>query len=361
MNFHSVRKFNRGFQVLCSPKYSQSTSNHIPKKKLYFSGIQPTGEVHLGNYLGAIQNWTRLQNSLAPGDEALFSVVDLHSITTSAGRQNLRLNTFRIAAVLLACGLDPEKSIIFVQSRVSGHSQLHWLLSCLTPMFMLNNMTQYKDKVRQSHEPNLGLYAYPVLMAADILLYGTTHVPVGDDQDQHMQLARALAKKANLHWNTDHFIEPEMVTTRFSRVMSLTDSTKKMSKSDTKESSKLSLFDSPDVLAEKIKRAKTDSIDGVSYDETLRPEVANLINIFSAMAGRPNEDICAEFVRSNMLEFKLALTDVVISGLKPIYENLTRYEQDRAYVESVLEEGARKANAIAEENLRRINDILGAL
>jgi len=330
--------------------------------KIYFSGIQPTGEVHLGNYLGAVVNWRKLQNELHPSDQAIFSIVDLHSHTTEINRGNLSQNTLKIASVLLACGIDPKKSILFRQSHVSGHAELHWLLSCITPMFLLNNMIQYKEKVKAQSEAHVGLFTYPVLMASDILLYRTTHVPVGEDQVQHLNFARILARKANQIWKTDHFIEPETLLTSSSRVMSLTDASKKMSKSDPLERGKISLFDSPDVITSKIKRAKTDCISGLTYDTINRPEVSNLIDIYSALSKRSVEDICKQFESApNLLGFKLELTDVVINYLAPIHTSLREYEKDPGYVNEILKQGAQQANEIAQKNIQKIHEIVGNL
>jgi len=404
------------------------------------SGVQPTGNLHLGNYLGAIKNWVSMQHQ----HESLFCIVDLHAITVPQDPKLLREATFTTAAAYIACGVDPEKSIIFHQSAVPEHSELAWLFATLTPMGWLNRMTQFKDKsgekdwvnnlqeeLNRSNEllssldvanefaqlleeesntntlkeaalrkyleisqrindfirthqmgvknqlnildhlskestANLGLYAYPVLMAADILLYHTTHVPVGEDQKQHLELARDIAGAFNRQYKKQtpkpYFRLPEpMILGAATRVMSLRDGTKKMSKSEESDYSRINLTDNANAIMQKIKKAKSDMEPGISYDVEKRPEVSNLINIFAAVTGEKREQIVERFANSGMAAFKSGLADSIIAHLAPITKKLLELQEDRGYLEGILKNGAGKARAIAGENIKEIKKIMGFL
>nr|CAH7725265.1 unnamed protein product [Callosobruchus chinensis] len=285
-------------------------------------GIQPSGVLYLGNYLGAIKQWIDLQHKY----KSLFCIVDLHAITASKlPASGLKSNIFRTAAAYIACGIDPEKSITLNQSTVSGHAELGWLLGCYTPIGWLNRMTQFKDKAGgDKQKASLGLYSYPVLMAADILLYQTKYVPVGDDQKQHLELARDIASAFNNHYKLDYFIVPEILTLDCtSRIMSLRDGTSKMSKSDPSEYSCINLDDTDDLVVKKIEKAKTDSILGFDF-ATLecRLEISNLINIYSVLSNVNAEKVCEEVNKHDMKHFKKELADLIISVLSPISERM---------------------------------------
>jgi tryptophanyl-tRNA synthetase len=327
------------------------------------SGVQPTGNLHIGNYLGAIKNWVAMQHQ----HESLFCIVDLHAITVPQDPKLLREATLTTAAAYIACGIEPEKSIIFHQSAVPEHSELAWLFSAITPMGWLNRMTQFKEKAGEDREKScLGLYAYPVLMAADILLYHTTHVPVGEDQKQHLELARDIAGAFNRQYKKQtqkpYFRLPEpMILGAATRVMSLRDGTKKMSKSEESDYSRINLTDNADTIMQKIKKAKSDMEPGISYDAEKRPEISNLINIFAAVTGERREPIVERFINSGMAEFKTELADSIIAHLAPITKKLLELQQDRDYLEGVMMNGAAKAREIAGANIKEIKKIMGFL
>ena len=411
------------------------------ESKRIFSGIQPTGNLHLGNYLGAIQNWVKLQKDY----ECLFCIVDLHAITVPQDPASLRSSIRQTAAAYIASGIDPKQSIIFQQSAVSGHSELGWLLSCLTPLGWLNRMTQFKEKSQQSksgienliksakklavesqqlqkhieqliseknitirvnNEPlsgpqqiaeiinnlqsinlealakainllkekindaseditntskaALGLYAYPVLMAADILLYHATHVPVGEDQKQHLELARDIAGAFNRQYNTEYFKLPEpQILGQATRVMSLRDGTKKMSKSDASDFSRIHLSDEDDVIRSKIQKAKSDMEPGITYDLEKRPESSNLLTIMAAVQGKSRAEVEAIYLSSNFSQFKKDLADALIAHLAPIRNEMSRLLKDTAYLDKLLAENALKADAIAKTNLKEIQKLIG--
>jgi tryptophanyl-tRNA synthetase len=326
-----------------------------------FSGIQPTGNLHLGNYLGAIRNWVALQNDY----ECIFCVVDLHALTQPQDPAELRSSTREVTAAYIAAGVDPERCTIFNQSMVSAHTELAWLLGCLTPLGWLNRMTQFKEKAGKNREmAGLGLYAYPVLMAADILVYKATHVPVGEDQKQHLELARDLAGAFNRRYECDFFPLPEpQIFGAATRVMSLRDGTKKMSKSDSSDYSRINMTDAADAIALKIRRAKTDPepLPFTVADLERRPEADNLIGIYGALSGLARDDTLARFAGQNFSLFKEALSELAVEVLGRIGGEMRRLVADPVYIDSVLRGGAERANAIASPVLRKAQEISGLL
>jgi tryptophanyl-tRNA synthetase len=322
-------------------------------KKTVFSGIQPTGNLHLGNYLGSIKNWIDLQDN----HRCIFGVMNLHAITLPQDPKELQKNILDATAVYLAAGLDPKKSIIFVQGEVAQHAELAWVLGTITPMGWLNRMTQFKEKSAENE--NLGLYAYPVLMAADILLYHADLVPVGEDQKQHLELTRDLAGAFNRRYNCEYFKLPEpMILKAVKRIMSLQDGTKKMSKSDESDLSRINLEDSADVILKKVKKAKTDSLPTINFDEA-RPEIYNLLNIFAACSGKSPEDLAKEYETAGNGKFKTDLAESLIEKLRPIQENLVRFKQDQNYIKQVLENGKNQAQEIAAKTRDEVFSIVG--
>lgn len=404
-----------------------------------FSGVQPTGNLHLGNYLGAIRNWVDMQRNY----ECIFCIVDLHAITVPQDPVALRSATREVTAAYIACGINPETATIFHQSAVSVHAELAWILSCNTPMGWLSRMTQFKDKtgakagvyealelIKKANRLNdntkdnreifnwieqnpdfetrisveqdqselllklfkffrfrnnvaidlsyaveilsdllnknekalLGLYSYPVLMAADILGYKATHVPVGEDQKQHLELARDIAGAFNRRYGVEFFPLPEpVITGAATRVMSLQDGTKKMSKSDPSEKSRIALTDDADTIAKKIKKAKSDMVEGLSWDVENRPEAANLINIYSVLSGESREGVVARYAASGFAPFKKDLAEVAVNHLAPITAEMRRLLADPAYIDAVLRKGAENANAIAQGVLAEVKDTVGFL
>ncbi len=326
---------------------------------LIFSGVQPTGNLHLGNYLGAIKNWEKLQKT----KKCIFCIVDLHAMTTSENRNEIKKNTREVAAAYIASGINPDKNIIFVQSNVKGHSELSWILSCHTPIGWLNRMTQFKDKAGKNKEKApLGLYSYPVLMAADILLYKSTHVPVGEDQKQHLELSRDIAQAFNRYYNLDFFPIPEpVITGKATRVMSLKDGLKKMSKSDPSDQSRVNLTDEPEIIRKKIQKAKTDSLPFPNKIEDLksRSEVSNLINIFSALSDKDPEKIITNYNDKNFSTFKKELTDLVETEISKISSEMKKLLNDLNYLDSILEKGFERANEISEKNIKELKKIIG--
>jgi len=327
-----------------------------------FSGIQPTGNLHLGNYLGAIRNWVALQNDY----ECIFCIVDLHALTQPQDPAELRGSTREVTAAYIASGIDPERCTIFNQSMVPAHTQLAWLLACLTPLGWLNRMTQFKERTAGKNRElaGLGLYAYPVLMAADILLYKATHVPVGEDQKQHLELARDLAGAFNRRYELDFFPLPEpQIFGAATRVMSLRDGRKKMSKSDTSDYSRINMTDDAETIALKIRRAKTDPhpLPDAVEDLERRPEADNLIGIYAALSGLSREDALAEFAGENFSMFKEALSGLAVEVLGRIGGEMRRLVGDPAYIDSVLRRGAENASAIAVPVLREVQEISGLL
>ena len=326
-----------------------------------FSGIQPTGNLHLGNYLGAIRNWVALQHDY----ECIFCIVDLHALTQPQDPAELRASTREVTAAYIAAGIDPERCTIFNQSMVPAHTELSWLLGCLTPLGWLNRMTQFKEKAGKNREmAGLGLYAYPVLMAADILLYKATHVPVGDDQKQHLELARDIAGAFNRRYDREFFPLPEpQIFGTATRVMSFRDGTKKMSKSDTSDYSRLNMTDDVGTIALKIRRAKTDPepLPMMVAELEDRPEADNLIGIYGALAGLSREEALAKFAGQNFSVFKQALSELSVEVLGRIGGDMRRLVADPGYIDSVLRRGAEHANAIAGPVLREAQEISGLL
>jgi len=330
--------------------------------KKIFSGVQPTGNLHLGNYLGAIKNFVKLNNE--DQNECVFCVVDLHAITVAQDPKKLKDNIYETVATFIASGIDPEKSIIFNQSRVSAHSETAWILSCVARMGWLNRMTQFKEKAGKDKEKaSIGLYSYPVLMAADILLYDTTHVPVGDDQKQHLELCRDIAQKFNNDFNADNFFKiPEpLIQKEFSRIMSLRDGTKKMSKSDESDLSRINLKDSKDLIINKIKKAKTDPhpIPNIIEELENRPEAENLLGIYSSLKNQNINTTLKEFGGKNFSEFKTNLSEQLIDKISPMAKEINKLLNDPGYLDKILLAGAEKANDIAENKVREMKKIIG--
>ncbi|XP_032674883.1 tryptophan--tRNA ligase, mitochondrial [Odontomachus brunneus] len=325
-------------------KYSQQatqTQNH----KILFSGIQPTGSVHVGNYFGAIQRWVDLQNN---SDKFICSIADLHSITLPQDPKKLKENILLMTATLLACGIDIKKSILFQQSRVSAHAELCWVLGCITTMARLAHLPQFKEKSESLKNIPLGLYIYPVLQAADILLYKATDVPVGQDQAQHVQLAQDLARIFNKKFGMTFPIPHVLVSDGPSqRIKSLRDPMKKMSKSYQDARSRLDILDNPDMLLEKMKKAVTDFTSEVTYEPETRPGITNLINIHSLFTGKTPDEICKEATGLNTGQYKLVVADVVIEKLTPIRQQVLRLLKEPVYLEEVLKEGSDKATNLA--------------
>ena len=331
-------------------------------KQRILSGVQPTGNLHLGNYLGAIRNWVENQQDY----DNFFCVVDLHAITVPHDPKKLAQDTYAIAALYLACGIDLEYSTIFVQSHVSAHSELTWLLNCITPLNWLERMTQYKEKaLKQGENVSLGLLDYPVLMAADILLYNADKVPVGEDQKQHLELTRDIVIRINDKFGSKEkpvlkLPEP-LIRKEGARVMSLTDGTKKMSKSDESELSRINLLDPPDVIQKKIKKCKTDPIKGLVFDDSDRPECHNLLTLYSILSNKTKSDVALEAQEMGWGQFKPLLTETVIESLKPIQEKYQSIMDDKGYLQSVLKDGQHKAETVANETLIRVKNALGYL
>jgi tryptophanyl-tRNA synthetase len=389
------------------------------------SGVQPTGNLHLGNYLGAIRNWVALQNQ----HECYFMLADLHAITLPQDPAALRKAVREVAAAYIACGIDAEKCAIFPQSSVSGHSELSWILSCETPLGWLDRMTQFKEKaglpkfgaeeaakslknqkeriqklkkqVQKSVEDKgdvfkpeildvialetllesneytaeyiqniinkrdktfLGLYAYPVLMAADILLYKATHVPVGEDQKQHLELARDIAGAFNRHYGKEFFPLPEpLILGANARVMSLRDGTKKMSKSDESDYSRINLTDDADTIAQKFKKAKSDMVEGKSYNDDSRPEAKNLLSMYAAFTGRTIEAAAAEVDSLQFSSFKQKLTDAAVAHLSPITSKMRELMANQDHLDGILKRGAQRANALAEKTMKEVKEVIGFL
>lgn len=321
--------------------------------KTVLSGIQPTGNLHLGNYLGAVRNWIDLQDS----HRCFFGIMNLHAITLPQDPKALQQNVLDAAAIYLACGLNPKKSAIFVQSEIAEHAELAWVLGTLTPMGWLDRMTQFKDK--KDKNENLGLYSYPALMAADILLYQTDLVPVGEDQKQHLELTRDIAGAFNRRFGVEYFKLPNpMILKEVKRIMSLQDGTKKMSKSDEADSSRINLSDTPEEIIKKIKKAKTDSQATISYDEN-RPEIFNLLNIFSTAVDRDPAAIAKEYETSGNGKFKTDLADALVAKLNPIQSELSKLKNDKAHLEKVLEEGKNSAREISAKTKEEVFKIVG--
>jgi len=330
--------------------------------KKIFSGVQPTGNLHLGNYLGAIKNFVELQNEKE--NECIFCVVDLHAITVKQDPKELKKNIRETVAIFIACGIDPTQSIIFNQSMVSAHSEAAWILSCVSRMGWLNRMTQFKEKAGKDKEKaSIGLYSYPVLMAADILLYDATHVPVGNDQKQHLELCRDIAQKFNNDFDATDFLKvPEpLIQKQFSRIMSLKDGIKKMSKSDPSDLSRINLTDDKDQIINKIKKAKTDPLPlpGAINNLAERPEAENLLGIYSSLKNQNLEKSITEFNGKNFSEFKEKLSEVLIERIGPISKEIKKLLEDQKFLDSVLLEGSDKANKIASKKMKEMKELVG--
>jgi tryptophanyl-tRNA synthetase len=336
-----------------------------------FSGVQPTGNLHLGNYLGAIVNFVKLQET----HNCLYCVVDMHAITqpVAGGPAELARHTREVTAAFIASGIDPKKHIVFNQSQVAGHAELAWIFNCVARVGWLSRMTQFKEKAGKDREnASVGLYDYPVLMAADILLYRATHVPVGEDQKQHLELTRDIAQKFNNDYGDSirglgfedglFFPQPEpLITGPATRVMSLRDGTKKMSKSDSSDNSRINLTDDADTIAQKIRRAKTDPEPLPSEEKGLgaRPEADNLVGIYAALSGLTKADVLGEFGGGQFSNFKNSLVELCVAKLSPIASEMKRLIDDPVHVDSILADGANRAHAIAAETMRATKDIIG--
>ena len=323
------------------------------------SGIQSTGNLHLGNYLGAIRNWVEGQSQY----ENFLFVADLHAITVPHNPASLAADTYTLAALYLACGLDLKYSTIFVQSHVPAHSELTWLLNCITPLNWLEDMIQFKEKaVKQGENVGVGLLDYPVLMASDILLYQPDKVPVGEDQKQHLEITRDIAARFNYLFARDNPVlklpEP-LIRKEGARVMSLTDGTRKMSKSDPSDMSRINLLDTPEQIQQKIKRCKTDPIKGLTFDDPERPECNNLLTLYMLLSGKTKQEVASECQDMGWGQFKPLLTQTAIAALKPIQDKYQAVMADKGYLESVLRDGRQKAEAIANDTLTEVKVALG--
>ena len=330
--------------------------------KKIFSGVQPTGNLHLGNYIGAIKNFVNLQSD--QDNECIYCVVDLHAITAKQDPKILKENIRETTAAFIASGLDPNRSIIFNQSSVPAHSEGSWLLSCVARMGWLNRMTQFKEKAGKDKEKaSIGLYIYPILMAADILLYDATHVPVGNDQKQHLELTREIANKFNLDFKVKDFLKaPEpLIKQNFSRIMSLKDGTKKMSKSDPSDLSRINLNDTGDKIINKIKKAKTDALEMPTSQNDLgkRPEIENLFGIYSSLNNKKIDDSINEFKDRNFSEFKEKLSDLIVEKIAPVSSEITKLQNDIKYLDDILKAGSEKANEISSKKVEDMKKIIG--
>ena len=330
--------------------------------KKIFSGVQPSGNLHLGNYLGAIKNFVDLQNQKET--ECIYCIVDLHAITVKQEPKELKKNIRETLATFIASGLNYEKSIIFNQSSVTAHAEGAWILSCIARMGWLNRMTQFKEKAGKDKEKaSVGLYAYPVLMAADILLYDATHVPVGHDQKQHLELCRDIAQRFNSDFNVEDFFKvPEpLIQKNFSRIMSLKDGMKKMSKSDPSDLSRINLTDEKDLIVNKIKKAKTDNMPMPTIEENLekRPEVENLLGIYSSLSNQTLDQSKKEFDGKNFSDFKEKLSDLLVEKITPISKEIKKLLNERKNLDNILYDGSQKADKIASKKIKKIKQIIG--
>jgi len=323
-----------------------------------FSGIQPSGELHLGNYLGAIKNWVADQEHY----ENFFCIVDQHAVTVPQDPKLLRERTRSLFALYLACGLKLEYCVLFVQSHVPAHTELAWLFATITPMNWAERMIQYKEKKeKQGEETSVGLFSYPILQAADILLYQPKYVPVGEDQRQHIELCRDIARRFNDRFGQTFVIPEAFIRPQGARIMSLTDGTRKMSKSDPSEFSRIHLLDSPDAIRKKIQKAKTDSIRGITFDDPARPEAHNLLTIYMLTSGKSKEEVAAECAEMGWAQFKPLLADSIIATLEPIQKRYQELWSDPGYLHELMRENAAKARAVAEQTLQKVRDAMGFL
>ncbi len=332
------------------------------KNNIVLSGVQPSGDLHIGNYLGAIKNFVGMQNDY----NCFFCIVDLHAITVKQDPKILKRNTLEVAATYVASGIDPKKSVVFNQSSVPAHSELAWIFNCVTRMGWLSRMTQFKDKAGKDKEnASSGLFIYPNLMAADILIYKATHVPVGNDQKQHLELTRDIAQKFNRDFDCENFFPiPEPIIDKdISRIMSLKDGNQKMSKSDQSEYSRITLMDESDEIIKKIKKAKTaDSVMPEKIEDILKlSEVNNLLNIYSGFSGVEKQELIAKYKGQNFSNFKSDLSDTLVEQIKPITAEIKKLMQDKSYLLEILQEGQNKANEVAKKTINDVYDIVGLL
>ncbi|WHQ46829.1 MAG: tryptophan--tRNA ligase [Candidatus Midichloria sp.] len=326
-------------------------------RKVVFSGVQPSGIITLGNYLGAIKNWVKMQES----DECLFCIVDLHAITIYQDPKILTQNILNVAAIYVSSGLDPQKSIIFQQSSIAEHLKLSWILGNHTSIGWLSRMTQFKNKAGKNKETaSLGLYSYPILMAADILLYNADLIPVGEDQIQHIELCRDIVGAFNRQYQIDYFKMPKaLINQNVKRIMSLRNAKKKMSKSDPSDATRINIFDSNELIGQKIKKATTDSFKGIWFDEKNRPEVSNLLNIYSACSGNSMESSVQELKNCTTSQFKSKLTEVIISSIGTIRDKALKMLKEKGVLVNILKEGQKKAKELASTNLKKVYEIVG--
>lgn len=321
-----------------------------------FSGIQPTGAPHLGNYFGAIRKWVELQNT---GSDCFYSIVDLHSVTLPQDPETLRYNIHLMTSCLLASGIDPDSSTLFLQSEVPHHAELSWILGCLATMARLMHLPQYKEKTSQLKEIPLGIFVYPILQSADILLYKATHVPVGEDQVQHIQLTQHLAKIFNNKYQKVFPVPQPVIDTMCCRIKGLRQPEKKMSKSDVIFKNRIEITDSPDIIVERIKKALTDFTSAVTFDPEKRPGISNLINIHSLCTGKSPDVICNENTRLDTGQYKLVVADAVVEYLKPIQEKIALYQKDPGHITEVLKKGSEKATKVAVKTVKEVKEAMG--
>ncbi|ANC87789.1 tryptophan--tRNA ligase [Sphingomonas sp. NIC1] len=341
-----------------------SAQRPLPKRVV--SGIKPTGNLHLGNYLGAVKQWVAMQDAIqAEGGETMYFIADLHGLTEFIAPDQLRANTIEMTATMIAAGIDPDRSILFNQARVPAHSELSWLLNNVARVGWLNRMTQFKDKAGKNREgASVGLYDYPVLMAADVLLYNTTHVPVGEDQKQHLELARDIATKFNTDYGVELFTLPEpLVSAAAPRIMSLRDAAAKMSKSNPSEQSVVKLVDSDETIADKFRKAKTDPdlLPATVEELAERPEARNLLTIFAALADRTPQDVLSDYAGKGFGAFKPDLADLAVAKLGPIRNEMVRLLDDRGAIDAILNTGAEKARDLAAPVLRQAQAAMGLM
>ena len=341
-----------------------SAQRPLPKRVV--SGIKPTGNLHLGNYLGAVKQWVAMQDAIqAEGGETMYFIADLHGLTEFIAPDLLRANTIEMTATMIAAGIDPDRSILFNQARVPAHSELSWLLNNVARVGWLNRMTQFKDKAGKNREgASVGLYDYPVLMAADVLLYNTTHVPVGEDQKQHLELARDIATKFNTDYGVELFTLPEpLVSAAAPRIMSLRDASAKMSKSNPSEQSVVKLIDSDETIADKFRKAKTDPdlLPATVEELAERPEARNLLTIFAALADRTPQDVLSDYAGKGFGAFKPDLADLAVAKLGPIRNEMVRLLDDRGAIDAILTKGAEKARDLAAPVLRQAQEAMGLM
>ncbi|KIU30288.1 tryptophanyl-tRNA synthetase [Sphingomonas melonis] len=341
-----------------------SAQRPLPKRVV--SGIKPTGNLHLGNYLGAVKQWVAMQDAIqAEGGETMYFIADLHGLTEFIAPDQLRANTIEMTATMIAAGIDPDRSILFNQARVPAHSELSWLLNNVARVGWLNRMTQFKDKAGKNREgASVGLYDYPVLMAADVLLYNTTHVPVGEDQKQHLELARDIATKFNTDYGVELFTLPEpLVSAAAPRIMSLRDASAKMSKSNPSEQSVVKLIDSDETIADKFRKAKTDPdlLPATVEELAERPEARNLLTIFAALADRTPQDVLSDYAGKGFGAFKPDLADLAVAKLGPIRNEMVRLLDDRGAIDAILNRGAEKARDLAAPVLRQAQKAMGLM